>query len=346
MFRKGLTVAVILLFIGMCVVPSTAVQELKDVSTVSFDGNILYVGGSGPNNYTTIQGAVNDAVDGDIVFVYNGTYYETNTVINKSIDVIGEDRTTTFIDGIDDLCYLLFLQAEEINISNFTLQNAFTGIVIESTCLNFVISKNIIRNHNRTGIFINPEVEGRRIIENNQIYSNHQAGILAYSSHNTIRDNSLWSNGGGYENCHIYVRGSQNIVSGNIINNSVGDGILIMKGESNSVVGNTVSNCSVGISLAERSMRNNISSNSLNNNGKGVSLYTGSLLNTIYHNNFIDNEISAGFVTMAFYNQWDENFWDKPRYLPYPIIGRLGLLFIPWINIDWHPASEPYNIGV
>jgi hypothetical protein len=43
MIKKGLAVAVIILFIGMCVVPLTAVQELKEVSTVSFDRNKLYV---------------------------------------------------------------------------------------------------------------------------------------------------------------------------------------------------------------------------------------------------------------------------------------------------------------
>jgi len=52
MLKKGLAVAVILLFIGMCVVPSTAVQELREKpSPISFDGNTLYVGGSGEGNY-------------------------------------------------------------------------------------------------------------------------------------------------------------------------------------------------------------------------------------------------------------------------------------------------------
>ncbi len=67
--KKLLVFGVIVLFIGMSVVPSTAVTDFKDVSTVSFDGNTLYVGGSGPNNYTTIQGAIDDSVNGDTVLV-------------------------------------------------------------------------------------------------------------------------------------------------------------------------------------------------------------------------------------------------------------------------------------
>ena len=58
----------------------------------------LYVGGSGPNNYTKIQDAINDASDGDTVFVYNDSipYYE-HIIINKSINLIGEDKDTTII---------------------------------------------------------------------------------------------------------------------------------------------------------------------------------------------------------------------------------------------------------
>ncbi len=38
--------------------------------------NILYVGGTGPNNYTRIQDAIDNASDGDTIFVYSGIYYE------------------------------------------------------------------------------------------------------------------------------------------------------------------------------------------------------------------------------------------------------------------------------
>jgi hypothetical protein len=46
------------------------------------------------------------------------------------------------------------------------------------------------------------------------------------------------------------------------------------------------------------------------------------------------------------YNKWDGNYYDKPRNLPQLIFGTipLGIIQIPWINIDWHPAKEPYYI--
>ena len=50
------------------------------------EGNILYVGGSGPNNYSKIQDAINDAMPGDTIIVYPGLYIE-NLYIYKSLKI-------------------------------------------------------------------------------------------------------------------------------------------------------------------------------------------------------------------------------------------------------------------
>ncbi|MCD6481001.1 MAG: hypothetical protein J7L31_01850, partial [Thermoplasmata archaeon] len=71
--------------------------EKRDILT-NDGGNILYVGGSGPENYSKIQNAIDNASDGDTVFVYDDSspYYE-NIVINKSINLVGENKDTTVI---------------------------------------------------------------------------------------------------------------------------------------------------------------------------------------------------------------------------------------------------------
>ncbi len=66
-------------------------------SFYEIDGNTLYVGGSGPDNYTSIQDAINNASNGDTIFVYSGRYYE-DIYIWKNINLIGEDRNTTIIE--------------------------------------------------------------------------------------------------------------------------------------------------------------------------------------------------------------------------------------------------------
>lgn len=116
----------ILILIGL-ITASFVVAEMKNGLSVEnadaapIGGNTLYVGGSGPNNYTKIQDAINAATDGDTIFVYNGTYYE-NVVVDKSINLVGEDRITTIIDGggHDDV---VLVDTNHAQIMNFTITN-------------------------------------------------------------------------------------------------------------------------------------------------------------------------------------------------------------------------------
>ena len=76
--------AVAIFLAGLGNVLNESVKDVKAGGTLGGGGNILYVGGNGPNNYTKIQDAIDDASNGDTIFVYNGTYYE-NVIINKII---------------------------------------------------------------------------------------------------------------------------------------------------------------------------------------------------------------------------------------------------------------------
>jgi len=48
--------------------------------------------------YSSIQEAINNADHGDTIFVSSGTYYE-NVVVNKTVSLIGEDVSSTIING-------------------------------------------------------------------------------------------------------------------------------------------------------------------------------------------------------------------------------------------------------
>ncbi|KKH45874.1 hypothetical protein EO93_05485 [Methanosarcina sp. 1.H.A.2.2] len=49
----------------------------------------FYVDDDGPGNYTTIQAALNDAVDGDVILVSPGTYPDETIFVNKSVTIKG-----------------------------------------------------------------------------------------------------------------------------------------------------------------------------------------------------------------------------------------------------------------
>ncbi len=86
-------------------------------------GNTLYVGGYGPDNYTKIQDAIDDSVDGDIFFVYDDSSpYHESIQINKSINLIGEDRNTTIIDANGN-SHNILIKSDVVSIHEFTLQN-------------------------------------------------------------------------------------------------------------------------------------------------------------------------------------------------------------------------------
>ncbi len=82
-------------FVGMSIIPSTGTNVGEKTYTVSFEGNTLYVGGSGPGNYSSIQAAINDAENDDTVFVFDDSspYYE-HVKVDKTINLIGEKYET------------------------------------------------------------------------------------------------------------------------------------------------------------------------------------------------------------------------------------------------------------
>ena len=143
---------IIVLFVLMNIVSSTTIN-VSNSGPLTSDGNILYVGGNGPGNYTTIQGAIDDAAYGDTVFVYDDSSpYIENLQINNSISLIGEDRNTTIVDGIGD--FEIIVTSDNVN---------FSGLTIKDNMLKLF-------NFYYTNIF-------------NNIFFNCDYGILAYTSY-------------------------------------------------------------------------------------------------------------------------------------------------------------------
>jgi len=124
MLKKKITVGVLLFFVIFSTF-STANTIVENNSTLTSNGKTLYVGGTGPTNYTSIQDAVDNANDGDTIFVYNGTYYE-NLIINKTINLVGEDKNTTIIDG-SKKGNTIHVISENSTITGFTITNGSLG---------------------------------------------------------------------------------------------------------------------------------------------------------------------------------------------------------------------------
>ncbi len=264
MKRKCLTISIILLFVGTCIIPAIAQDTEKYQSS---RGNWLYVGGSGPGNYTKIQDAIDNASNEDTVFVFNGTYYE-NVVINKAITVIGENRNTTIIDGKQN-GNVVRLTANQIELTGFTIQNCsdewdVAGIKIQSnynTISNNVILSNasvwptrndginiIGKKHNNftrniicngwDGIYLQSASEN--YFADNTI-SKPIYGIYAsgYCNNNTIVHNNI----SNIDNNNIYLEWDSNgwMILDNYLNIGT-DSIFVYDCDNTTVVGNEICN--------------------------------------------------------------------------------------------------------
>ena len=85
-------------------------------------GTMLYVGGTGPGNYSSVSTAVFGANIGDTIYVYPGVYREL-VYVDKPVTLIGESNETTIIDATNLSCAICVV-GSHVNITGFKLTNA------------------------------------------------------------------------------------------------------------------------------------------------------------------------------------------------------------------------------
>jgi len=204
-------------------------------------GNTLYVGGTGPGNYTKIQTAINSASSGDIIFVFGGTYYE-KLDITKDMTIIGENEDTTFIDGGSNghVINAHGIADSEIQVSllHLTIRNAGGGgfdCVTFSYVINGEISNNKILN-SQEGEGISIDHCSAVTIHANTIINNKIAGIsLTASVLNIIQENLIQNNQKGI---HLASFSSSNQIIHNTIRDNTVYGVYVIQSSSNSFSGN------------------------------------------------------------------------------------------------------------
>jgi len=282
----------------------TSGSNLKAISTT------IYVNIDGTADYISIQEAINNATEGDTVYVYSGTYKE-NAVINKRINLTGENKETTVIDGgeNEDVVYIC---VNQVNICNFTIINSGdsydAGIKFNSFYT--VVTKCIIRN-NDYGIYLSHSSNNQ--ITDCSILSNDIGILIDCSSNNTITGCNIQSNRD--YGVKLFYSSDYNEITDCIISSN--DGGILMKSSSN----NLIENCSIylneydGIIITGKyhahSSYNKITHSAIcANNRYGVYLMLYSDNNFVYYNDLINN---ANHASDSDVNYWDNgskgNYW-------------------------------------
>jgi parallel beta-helix repeat protein len=366
MRAKIIGIFVFMLFIVTIFPVSGKFVMEKPISPLS-SGNILYVGGSGPGNYTKIQDAIDASSNGDTIYVYDDSspYYE-NLLVDKSISIIGENRDTTIIDGRDSVT-VIYVHADDVTIAEFTIQNSKNdGILIamaedkpwDIEINNAIIYNNIIKNVSR-GIF-------GITLQNGKIYNNKiediSTGIkLSYSSNNNVSYNYITN--AKYRGITITSSFSVNKIFDKIFGN------IRPPSENNMVFRNIVENNRWGINIVSSDGTKVYDNGIINNHETGLNIHTST--NTmICRNNFVQTDTHNGYQHSYFNavnrfsqyntNSWDENFWsDKTKqssvqingFFDYVVSIPIGynhfaefeIFDFPLKLYDRNPAQEPYE---
>jgi nitrous oxidase accessory protein len=235
-----------------------------------------------PDDYPTIQAAIDDASGGDTIFVRKGVYVE-NPVVNKSVSLIGEDRNSTVIDVTAGLK----VQSNNVTITGFTIYDGYDGISLAANYCN---------------------ISGNKI-------TNTTHGIVVFGYENSVSGNIFESI--GLSSAIQLNFANRNLVSGNFIVSCV-EGIQIWQNSNNNTVTeNTIINCQDHAIRFQYSNDNTILQNNITNSGCGTSIY-GSNRNIISNNNYVNNTFQFS-ANEDYYLTWggnrsvntiNENYWS------------------------------------
>ena len=148
--------------------------------------SFLYVGGDGPNNYSSIQQAIEDAQYNDTIYVYHGIYYEM-VLINKPLQLVGENKTTTILEG-NGTRDIITIIANYVTVTGFTIRNGHFNILVNHSSYGTITGNNI-----GSGLHGVSVQNGCRLltISKNSFQENVYGIRLFSSTEVTISNNSL-----------------------------------------------------------------------------------------------------------------------------------------------------------
>ncbi|UCF11871.1 MAG: PKD domain-containing protein [Thermoplasmatales archaeon] len=185
--RKYISLLIILLI--------TTVFPIENIEAID---NIIYVNienyqgpwdGTAEHPYQTIQEGINAVAENGTVYVSNGTY-QGPILINKTIKLIGTDKTNTTIDGNGNKNSVIII-ADEITLQGFTIINCTTGINMSKTS-NTNITQNTLSKI-EYGIYLTNQSNHNTIYNNNFLKNT----IHAYDNGINIW-NHTYPTGGNY----------------------------------------------------------------------------------------------------------------------------------------------------
>lgn len=214
---------------------------------------LFWAGASGaatlrvPENFRSIQEAVNAALPGDEIIVGQGLYKEnvlvTKPLVLKSsagpsmtmVQALDENQPSIKVDGVQD-----------VTVSGFSATDSLVAGVLLSNSRNIVLTASQFTG-NFNGIVANGVTDSA--ITGNISNSNSQYGLYLEKSHNNrIVENTASLN----KDKGFFISNSKgNTITGNSVNLNTWDGLMLYASTGNTVVDNKVLRNTYGIVISE-----------------------------------------------------------------------------------------------
>ena len=205
MKKKFASLIIILLFLltNVSVINSIG-RQVETPDGVLINRKTIYVDDNntgGPWNGTLeypfqyIRDAIENATEGDVVYVFNGVYYE-NVIVDKTLSIIGENKSSTIIDGTYKE-FVIHLIADHVYVHNFTIRNS--GGYMHNAGMKLDSENNLITEcifyRTKSGIYVNHTNDNE--INNCTFHTNGEGIYLKSSRGSKIRDCFFYHNGLG-----------------------------------------------------------------------------------------------------------------------------------------------------
>lgn len=195
---------------------------------------------------TPIANAVAEAVAGDVILVYDGTYPEPAVTVSVSnVKIIAKHEGAAVREGFNGSSAAFIVSAESgVEINGFVIQNYTLSGIVVTAGTNHRIIGNSVNTTLSAGINLNVGT-GILVWRNKVQNAGGAAGIFVASSSNWIAQNVAYQNSG----FGISLGGSNNAVIGNVVTENGNTGISSVGTSNNFMYGNTVTlNAAGGVS--------------------------------------------------------------------------------------------------
>lgn len=241
-------------------------------------GSVLNVGSD--QTYTSIQSAINDASDGDIIKVHTGTY-EEDIRINKKITLVGNGSSETQIIGKTE-SHSVQLRSENITISDLSIRTKagslnFGMLILKDSHNSQLVNLTISDSYRGLEVYGINGQENRNLVMKNCTFSNIlKEGTRIYAIENSSFLNNTFMN--CEKGLNIIGEGGnlkESVTSTTISGNEVqdcGDGIVLKIAYGCIIKNNHVVDCDRGISV-EKADSTIVGGNWVENSIANIRLY-------------------------------------------------------------------------